>query len=132
MFEFSDIADIERQSEWVSKENISHGSDWKYDTVWKVSVRLCEKWPYSEFSDPRFPAFRMSTPLRIHSALRKTQTRITSNKGHFLRSANDKNQIELASVEDPLNMHRTSSNGTTLFSEIQNKSKAENVIIALG
>ena len=33
MFEFSDIADIERQSEWVSKENISHGSDWKYDTV---------------------------------------------------------------------------------------------------
>ena len=83
MFEFSDIADIERQSEWVSEENISHGSDWKYDTVWKVSVRLCEKCPYSEFSDPRFPAFGMSTSLRIQSALRKTQTRITSNKGTF-------------------------------------------------
>ena len=39
---------------------------------------------------------------------------------------------QFASVEDPLNMHRTISNKTTLVSEIQNIINDENVIIVAG
>ena len=39
---------------------------------------------------------------------------------------------EFASVEDPLNMHRTAINETTLVSQIPNMINEENVIIAPG
>ena len=39
---------------------------------------------------------------------------------------------EYASVEDPLNMHRTASNETNLVSEIPNIINEENVIAAPG
>ena len=41
-------------------------------------------------------------------------------------------RTEYASVEGPLNMHRTSSNKTTLISEIPNVINNQNVIIAPG
>ena len=41
-------------------------------------------------------------------------------------------EAEYASVEDPLNMHRTATNKTTLISEIPNIIDEENVIIAPG
>ena len=41
-------------------------------------------------------------------------------------------ETEFASVEDPLNMHRTASNETTLVFEIPSIVNEENVIIALG
>ena len=41
-------------------------------------------------------------------------------------------KTECASVEDPLNMHRTASNETTLVSEIPNIINEENVLIAPG
>ena len=46
---------------------------------------------------------------------------------------NNENEIEAeyASVEDPLNMHRTAANGTTLISEIPNTINEENVITEL-
>ena len=43
---------------------------------------------------------------------------------------NDRSEIEFTLVEDPLNMHRTSSNETTLVSQIPNIINKENVIIA--
>ena len=45
---------------------------------------------------------------------------------------NYRSEIELASVEDPLNIHRTETNEMTLFSEIPNKVNEENVITASG
>ena len=39
-------------------------------------------------------------------------------------------ETEYALVEDPLNMHRTASNGATLVSKIPNIINEENVIIA--
>ena len=41
-------------------------------------------------------------------------------------------ETEFASAEDPLNMHRTASNETTLVFEIPSIVNEENVIIALG
>ena len=41
-----------------------------------------------------------------------------------------RSNTELASVEDPLNMHKTASNEITLVSEISNIIDEENVIIA--
>ena len=40
--------------------------------------------------------------------------------------------METLSVEDPLNMHRTASNETTVVSEISNIINDENVIVAPG
>ena len=45
---------------------------------------------------------------------------------------NGRSETEFASVEDPLNMHRTASNETTLVSEILNIINKKNVIIAPG
>ena len=42
----------------------------------------------------------------------------------------NESETEFASVEDPLNMHRTASSETTLVSEIPNIIDEENVIIA--
>ena len=39
-------------------------------------------------------------------------------------------ETDYASVKDPLNMHRTASNETTLFSEIPNITNVEKFIIA--
>ena len=44
----------------------------------------------------------------------------------------NRSETEFASVEDPLNMYRTTSNGTTLVSEIPNTINEENVTIAPG
>ena len=44
----------------------------------------------------------------------------------------NRSETEFASVEDPLNMYRTASNGTTLVSEIPNTINEENVTIAPG
>ena len=41
-------------------------------------------------------------------------------------------EAEYVSVEDPLNMHRTATNETTLISEIPNIINEENIIIAPG
>ena len=41
-------------------------------------------------------------------------------------------ETEYASVEDPLNMHKTETNGTTLISEIFNRINEKNVFIAPG
>ena len=46
-------------------------------------------------------------------------------------SIND-TETEYASVGDPLNMHRTASNETTLVAEIPNIINEENIIIAPG
>ena len=45
---------------------------------------------------------------------------------------NTKSKTEYASVEDPLKMHGTASNETTLISEIPNITNEENVIIETG
>ena len=77
MFKFSDIVEIQGQSECVADKNVSH---------------------------------------------RKEST----------ENINDRSETEFASVEDPLNMHRTASNKTTLVSDIPNIINDENVIIAPG
>ena len=41
-------------------------------------------------------------------------------------------KMETLSVQDPLNMHRTASNETTVVSEIPNMINDENVIVAPG
>ena len=41
-------------------------------------------------------------------------------------------EIEYASVEVPLNIHKSAANETTLFSEIPNIINEENIIIAPG
>ena len=41
-------------------------------------------------------------------------------------------ETEYASVEDPLSMHRTASNETTLISQFPNITNEKNVIIAPG
>ena len=48
------------------------------------------------------------------------------------KNINDRSETEFASVEDPLNMHKTASNETTLASEIPNIINDENIIIAAG
>ena len=45
---------------------------------------------------------------------------------------NDRSETEFASIEDPLILHRTASNETTLVSEIPNIINDKNVIIAQG
>ena len=45
---------------------------------------------------------------------------------------NERSETEFASVEDSLNMHRATSNETTLVSEIPNKISDGNIIIAPG
>ena len=45
---------------------------------------------------------------------------------------NETSETEFASVEDSLNMHRATSNETTLVSEIPNKISDGNIIIAPG
>ena len=44
----------------------------------------------------------------------------------------NKTETEYVSVEDPLNIHRTTSNETSLVSDIPNIVKDENIIIAQG
>ena len=48
------------------------------------------------------------------------------------KNINDRSETKFASVEDPLNMHKTESNETTLASEIPNIINDENIIIAAG
>ena len=48
------------------------------------------------------------------------------------KNANERSETEFASVEDPLNIHRTASYETTLVSEIPNIINDKNVIIAHG
>ena len=56
-----------------------------------------------------------------------------SNEKEMTKNVNDtRSRTEFASFEDPLNMHRTASNETTLVSEIRNIIDEENVIIAPG
>ena len=45
---------------------------------------------------------------------------------------NDRSETKFASVEDPLNMHKTPSNETTLAIEIPNIINEENIIIVGG
>ena len=45
---------------------------------------------------------------------------------------NDRSETEFASVEDPLNMHKTPSNETTRAIEIPNIINEENIIIVGG
>ena len=54
--------------------------------------------------------------------------------GKEMSKNNDKNanEAESVSAEDPLNMHRTATNETTLISEIPNIINEKNVIIAPG
>ena len=53
----------------------------------------------------------------------------TSDGKEMSENMND-NKIGYASVEDPLNIHRSTSNDTTLVSEIPNIINEENVITA--
>ena len=42
-----------------------------------------------------------------------------SDRKEMTENINDRSEIELASVEDPLNMHKTASNETTLILRFQ-------------
>ena len=77
MFKFSDIVQIQEQSEFATEKNVSDGKE------------------------------------------------MTEN-------INDRSEIEFASVEDPLNMHRNATYETTLVFEIPSIISDENVIIATG
>ena len=55
-----------------------------------------------------------------------------SGRKESTENVNDRIETEFASVEDPLNMHRTASNETTLVSDILNIINEEDVIIAPG
>ena len=56
---------------------------------------------------------------------------LIEKKKKYSENRND-TKTECASVEDPLNMHRTASNETTLVSEIPNIINEQNVLIAPG
>ena len=63
----------------------------------------------------------------------ESDTKNISDGKETTENVNDiRSEKELASFEDPLNMHRTASNETTLVSEIRNIIDEENVIIAPG
>ena len=47
-------------------------------------------------------------------------------------NTNERSETDFASVEGPLNMYRTASNGAILVSEIPNIINHQNVIIAPG
>ena len=53
-----------------------------------------------------------------------------SDENEMDKNIQVKQNAEYASVEDPLNMHRTATNEITLISEIPNIINEENVIIA--
>ena len=55
-----------------------------------------------------------------------------SDEKEMTKNANGRSETEFASVEDPLNIHRTASCETTLVSEIPNIINDKNVIIASG
>ena len=55
-----------------------------------------------------------------------------SDEKEMTKNANERSETEFASVEDPLNIHRTASYETTLVSEIPNIINDKNVIIASG
>ena len=60
-----------------------------------------------------------------------TEENVSDGK-EVTENINDRSETESASVENPLNTHRTASNETTLVSEISNIINDENVITALG
>ena len=61
-----------------------------------------------------------------------TENGISDGKEMNKNNNENANEAEYASVEDPLNMHRTATNETTLISDIPNIINEENVIIAPG
>ena len=61
-----------------------------------------------------------------------TKNDISDEKEMDKNNNENKSEAEYASVEDPLNMHRTATNEITLISEIPNIINEENVIIAPG
>ena len=60
-----------------------------------------------------------------------TETNVSDGK-EMTENINDRSETEFASVEDSLNIHRATSNETTLVSEIPNKISDGNIIIAPG
>ena len=61
-----------------------------------------------------------------------TENAISDGKEISKNNNENASQVEYTSVEDPLNMHRISTNETTLMSEIPNIIYEENVIIVPG
>ena len=56
----------------------------------------------------------------INENQKETESVISNGKEMNTNNNENKSEAEYASVEDPLNMHRTSTNKTTLISEITN------------
>ena len=75
--------------------------------------------------------FRFSDIIENQGQSKNVTEKIIRDRKEVSKNRND-NETEYTSVEDLLNIHRTSSNGTTHVYEISNIIKEENVIIALG
>ena len=71
------------------------------------------------------------TLLKFKDNLSVTERNVSDEK-EMTENTNDRSETEFTSVEDPLNMHRTASNKTTLVFQIPNIINEENVIIAPG
>ena len=76
--------------------------------------------------------FKFSDIIEIQGHSEWVTEKNVSDRKQITENINDRTETEFASVEDPLNMHRTASNETTLVSEILNIISDENVIIAPG
>ena len=75
--------------------------------------------------------FRFSDIADIQGQKQNVTEKIVSDRKEVSEIRND-TEIEYASIEGSLNMHRTASNERTLVSEIPSTINEENVIIATG
>ena len=77
--------------------------------------------------------FRFSNIVKIQGENGSAIEKIISEGKEMSENINDtKNETECASVKDPLNIHRISSNGQLFFSQIPNITNEENFIIVPG
>ena len=76
--------------------------------------------------------FKFSDIVEIKGQTDCVTSKNISDGKEITENINDRSETEFASVEDPLILHRTASNETTLVSEIPNIINDKNVIIAPG
>ena len=63
--------------------------------------------------------FKFSDIIEIQGQSECVTEKNVSDRKEMTENINDRSEIELASVEDPLNMHKTASNETTLILRFQ-------------
>ena len=76
--------------------------------------------------------FKISDIVEIQGQSKCVTEKNVSDGEEMTENINYRSETEFTSIEDPLNMHRTALNETTLVSEIPNMINNENVIIVPG